>query len=185
MAAMLVLFGDLEKRGERIGWRTWSRIIAGVGLAKRRGNVTIYTSATRSKGYPSMPCDGAKMQEEAIYSFAPEVPVVALCGDGEWSSRGELRKFFAALSLGEKIIFVSGKYHLNRLRGLVEEYHPEFAPFVEYYEVDYDRLTLMGQCVEMAKCVLTHFPEGTQSFVRRCLEGARAVRERFRVAVLG
>ncbi len=185
MTAMLVMFGDLEKRGERIGWRTWSRIIAGVGLAKRRGDVTIYTSATRSKGYPSMPCDGAKMQEDAIYSFAPEVPVVALCGDGEWSSRGELRKFFAAVQVGEPIILVSGKYHLDRLRGLVEEYYSEFAPFVEYYEADCDRLMLTGRFVESTKCALACFPEGFQCRVRRFLETVRAMRDRLYSVVAG
>lgn len=181
MVAMLIMCCTLDDKGKSLGWRCWARLIAGIALAIRCDDIVIYTTATRSRGYPDMPCDGAVMQKEAIHSFAPEVPVLALCGEEEWSSRGELRKFFAAVPLGEKLILVSGAYHLDRLRKLVEEHHAEFAPFVEYYEVECDQLSAVGYCVETAKCILAGLPEGFQSGIRWSLEKLRAFRARHTV----
>jgi hypothetical protein len=182
---MLISFCDLQDNGESLGWRSWARIIAGVLQAERLQDVVIYTAATRSKGYPAMRWDGAVLQELEIHSLGTEVPVQVLCGEEEWSSRGEMRKFFTVLVVGQPIVLVSGAYHIARLRGLVEKYHPEFAPFVEYYVVDCDRLTLTGKCVEMMKCLLARFPEDGQMYVRRCLERVRELRERLRTAVVG
>ena len=96
----------------------------------------------------------------------PNITAVTLTESEEWSSRGEFRKFFARVAVGDRVVLVSGQYHLDRLRLIVEKYHPDHAPHVEYHAVEADRATCLMRLIEIPKLWLIKQPEERQQKIR-------------------
>lgn len=170
---VLIMSGDLSGQGEQIGERTYARIQHAAGMATCTKKVVFYTAATRTAAYPAMPSDMSVMMADVLTTLVPNASIRVLLGDEEWSSRGELRKFFAAVPVGEPVVFISGAYHLRRLRKMVRTYHREYVPFVTYEPVLGDRLTLIVSGFESLKWILTSLPDSWQRPLRRMLEHLR------------
>ncbi|GEM_PF-3179520 len=152
---VLIMACDLSGNGEEIGWRTWTRVIKGMAVLNKNLGATGYTAATRSDRHFAMPCDMAEMMQTAIRKLDPNVRAVALLEDEDWSSCGELRKFFATVPENEPFTIVSGAYHLRRIRILLWKYHPERLAYASYEIVAHDTLTPFRFCVEILKWIVT------------------------------
>ena len=165
---ILIMACDLEGYGEEIGWRTHTRVIKGVSLLKENASAIAYTAATRSERHFAMPCDMAAMMQSAMKKIDSDLKVVALVDDEDWSSCGELRKFFAAIPENESFIIVSGAYHLRRIRLLLWKYHPERLAYARYEIVTHDTLTLFRTFVESLKWVVTLVvPDKNQKLLKK------------------
>ena len=160
---ILCMSGDWEDGAP--GPRSVARIIEAGDYATEQKSPQVYFAATNTPKCPDMEFMALSMYEVFTKNF-PHVTAIVLEGDEEWSSRGEFRKLFAQVPVGERIVLVSGQYHLDRLKLIVAKYHPDHAPYVEYHNAEGDRLTLGMWLIEIPKHWLIKMPESCQKKIR-------------------
>lgn len=163
MTKILCMSADWKNSG--VGPRGVARIKDAGEYAGLYENPTVYFAATHTPKYPDLLCMASSMHQ-IFFQLYPNVPAVELTGDEEWSSRGEFRKFFARVQVGETVVLVSGSYHLERLKIVVAKYHPEHAPYVKYEVAKDDRPTLLMRAIEIPKLWLLKMPEHRQQKLR-------------------
>ena len=162
--AILCMSGDWTDGAP--GRRSRARIYASGEYAQKYDQAVVYFAATNTIKYPDMICMAAAMQSVFDKKFLGCQSVV-LTGDEEWSSRGEFRKFFAQIKVGQPIVLVSGQYHLDRLQIILEAYHPEHAPFVQYHQAVDDQTNLSMRVIEIPKRWLVKQSEARQQKLRQ------------------